>query len=693
MPRAGCSSPARARARVRADVTFSVAAGAAGAGDGSATPAAAEHPPHERELAALLAFEEQRRAATDFATLPPSDRAFGPDPYRIAALPGGERFVGLLRGESALVELDDEGHERARIAAPRSASGLAVSSDGDVLVVGDGARDLVHYRADHGELARVATMPLDVLGMRDVALSPDARTAYVVEERDGRLLAISLDRDRAGGFRETRTRELGRCHGPTQVVALAGHVAVDCLLDHAIEIRRGNRPVARIHHDGPMWSLALERERDGGVLVAVGGVEDHPLEREDGGFGYIDSYVDLYRLAADADQPTRLATVNTSALGVVTPKWLALRADEAGDVALTTAGYASASLVTLTWPNHDFAAAPRVAQTAIPPGTAAAQLAGSGAVIAANPLLDAWVVARAGTAHVIPVAGSQPARSIESRIGELLFFTTMMAPWNATEGKHSRFTCETCHFEGYVDGRTHFTGRDDVFATTRPLRGLFNNRPYFSRALDPTMSGMVHAEFRVANRHNGRDPWFALTRADLPWLRDVAELPAELPPELLRRSFMAFLMDFTHRVNPAAVDHARFTALERAGAVAFRDRCAGCHAARLIADDASSVVPFERWEALVLSESGPIVWGAAVYEKTGVTPYVHALGARVPTLRRLYKKWPYFTNGSARSLADVLDRFAWDARRAYHDGGAAAGARAQLTADDKAALLAFLALL
>jgi hypothetical protein len=291
---------------------------------------------------------------------------------------------------------------------------------------------------------------------------------------------------------------------------------------------------------------------------------------------------------------------------------------------------------------------------------------------------------------VVPVPGGAP-RALASRIGELLFFTTMMAPWNSAEGKLSRFTCETCHHEGYVDGRTHFTGRGKVHATTRPLLGLFNNRPHFSRALDKTMTQMVHAEFRVANRHNGRDPWFALTRADIPWLDRVAGAPPQPTPQALREGLMSFLMDFTHRANPAAIDHARFTERERAGAQVFRDRCAGCHAARLVADQPGSLVPFERWEALVLSASGPIVWSNAAYAKTGVEPYVHPDGARVPALRRLYKKWPYFTSGTAKSLGDVLDRFAWRGDAGYHDGAPADAAR--LSEDDKAALLGFLDLL
>ncbi|HMG23600.1 MAG TPA: hypothetical protein VK607_19835, partial [Kofleriaceae bacterium] len=442
-----------------------------------ARAAAEPPPPHEPELAALRAFEDRRRAAADFAALPPSDQALGPDPYRIAALPGGAQLVGLLRGESAVVVLDRDGAELARLPAPASPSGLAVSAEGDVVVAGEAAREIAHYRSRGGRLERVATLALDALGMRAVALAPDARTAYVAEERDGRLLAVSLDRGPARELRATAVRVLGRCHGPIQVEAIAGHVAVNCLLDHTIEIRRGAGAPARIHHDGPMWSVALVRQPDGGALIAAGGVEDHPLLREDGGFGYIDSYLYLYRLAPGAAQPVRLAAINSSALGVVTPKWLALRTGPGGAVSLTAAGYASSTLLTLTWPTGELAGEPRTERTELVPGTSAAALAGDGSLVAADPLLDAWVVGaaagRGGAPRVVPVASVRPARPVLSRIGELLFFTTLMSPWNSSDGKLSRFTCETCHHEGYIDGRVHFTGRDDVHATTRPLYGLF----------------------------------------------------------------------------------------------------------------------------------------------------------------------------------------------------------------------------
>ena len=93
-----------------------------------------------------------------------------------------------------------------------------------------------------------------------------------------------------------------------------------------------------------------------------------------------------------------------------------------------------------------------------------------------------------------------------------------------------------------------------------------------------------------------------------------------------------------------------------------------------------------------MAREGAIVWGKAQYEKTGIEPYVHELGARVPSLRRLYKKKPYFTNGSAPDLEAVLAK-----ARVLSDGFRHApptpdrGAR--LDASAQAALLAFLDLL
>jgi hypothetical protein len=279
-------------------------------------------------------------------------------------------------------------------------------------------------------------------------------------------------------------------------------------------------------------------------------------------------------------------------------------------------------------------------------------------LVLANPLLDAWVRVTPERVDVVPVPDDPAAgpRSADLRLGEALFFTTLMAPWDRSDGRLSRFTCETCHFEGAVDGRTHATGRGDVRATTKPLLGLFNNRPHFSRALDPNLATMVDNEFDVAGAKSDHDPWFSIDPKDYPWLGDLGVVGDPRTPLDLRRSLMTFLMAFSHRPNPSALGRPHWTDTERAGAATFRDRCESCHQARLVTDDPKTRIPFPEWEGLVLSAEGPIVWARAEYAKTGVVPYVNEAGARVVSLRRLYRKRPYFTNGSAPDLAAVLDR-------------------------------------
>jgi hypothetical protein len=99
-------------------------------------------------------------------------------------------------------------------------------------------------------------------------------------------------------------------------------------------------------------------------------------------------------------------------------------------------------------------------------------------------------------------------------------------------------------------------------------------------------------------------------------------------------------------------------------------------------------VPFERWEALVLSPEGPIVWSNGDYAKTGVLPYVDPKGTQTPSLRRLYLKRPYLTNGSARSLDELLAAVRLGESDFTHGG--APRAREALDANERRALLSFL---
>ena len=675
---------AAGRAARRAIAVAAVATFASSGCDRAAERKAAPRPD---PLAPLHAFEEARRRATDFAALPASDRALGADPIAIRALPGSDRFVGLLRGRSAVVVLDASLREIARAPAPLFPTGLAVASSGEILVTGEQSGEIARFHVEGDALSALDGMTPAPRphGLRDIAVRGEGEglVVYAVDEPGDRLFVLP-------SHGEPRSQPV--CAGPFRVAVAGARLVVDCLIDHALAVfdldehgLPSESPVATIRHDGPIWGFDA-RETPEGTLIAAGGVEDHPLDRSEGFFGFIDSFVFVYRLAHGASKADRLVEINVSEHGVITPKAISIHAD-GGATRVTAAGYGSDRIAEIAFPPGF--ASPVVTTRASLPGVASITLAGA-SMVAADPLLDAWIKLDPSPAPVA-VLDTPSARTMESRVGEALFFTNLMAPWNRTEGKLSRFTCETCHFEGYVDGRTHHTGRADVHATTKPLLGLFNNRPHFTRALDPDMATMVNSEFRVAGKKSDHAPWFSAREAGLGWIGLLGAGAEDLDAIGLRRSLMTFLMAFTHRPNPGVIGRARFDDRERRGEEVFAARCERCHEARLVADDPSSRVAPARWEGLVMRREGPIVWARDGYQKTGVEPYVHADGARTTSLRRLRAKRPYFTNGSAKSLADVLDRARWSGESFFHDR-APRGAEA-LAEADRAALLAFVELL
>ncbi|HEY4159088.1 MAG TPA: hypothetical protein VGM29_13360, partial [Polyangiaceae bacterium] len=547
----------------------------------------------------LHAYEEQRRSKTDFASIPPANLTHGADPYALARL-DAEHLVGVLRGASKLVVLDRRLHELARADSPLSGASVVVADDGEIDVAGEGSPRIFRFRFDGGALTRLADWLVPaVVGVRALALGPRG-TVYVLDVRDGELLTL---RARAGHeLLEGGRRFAG--HGPIALRRVESSLLVNLLLDHALVIydldERGeiSSERARIVHDGPIWGFDVA-PFGRSLVVAAGGVENHPLERRDGSFGFIDSFAFTYLVSPDGGLEL-VREDNLSALSVVTPKAVSLSLDSAGHADLFVSGYGSARAATLSF-DLQGGRALEVRSENMLPGTAQVLALGDGSLAFSDPLLDAWVLRettdRVPTAQLVPVRDdAAPASSNEELLGEALFFTTLMAPHNSSEGRASRFTCETCHFEGEIDGRIHNTGRGDVRVATKPLRGLFNNRPHFSRAFDRDLTTVVFNEFRVAGKGSGTDPWFSVRQSEFPWLTELGVQDAEVGPEALRHALLTFLMGFSHLQNPSALGRSAFTADERRGAEVFRDACTRCHAARLSTDDEASTVPFERWE-------------------------------------------------------------------------------------------------
>jgi hypothetical protein len=671
-----------------------------------ASASAANRPEIARALETLRREEETLRAHTDFSTLSPSSRSLGPNPYAVTGVEpagGASRFAGVLRGDSSVVLVDATGAELSRQATVASPNSLAVLPDGRLFVVGDIEPRVARYRVEKSGLARERDLPIpEAASLR--AVSADARALFVADFWGDRLFSKPL-----GPSAAETVSSSPLCGGPIRLALTEHYLGVVCLFDHALALYERDpkglvtREVGRVTHDGPIWGASLA-EQGGSLFVAAGGVEDHPLDRGDKAFGYVDSFVYLYRVEAGRP-PSQLFALNTSELGVVTPK-IAKLTVSTSSLRVAVVGYASDKWLELelgrgahgdAGPGREGAdlAGAVLTEHAGVPGCSDVAPAGD-TLVCANPLLDAWVSLSANghEAPRIERTTESPASPAE-RLGEALFFTTLMAPDATSAGKRSRFTCETCHFEGGTDGRVHHSGRGDIRVSTRPLLGLMNDAPHFSRAHDPDLTSVSNNEFSVANRGNPIDPWFSLSKQRFPWLGELGVTQESVAPLELRRALLVFLARFSHAENPLAVRRTpprRFSDDERRGAGLFRDRCASCHGARLVARDRTKEVPFERWEALVLSPEGPIVWSNGEYAKTGVLPYVDPKGTQVPSLRRLYLKRPYLTNGSARTLEGVLENARFAGSEFWHAPGSDARG-AGLAPEERRSLVAFLRLL
>ncbi|MCA9726654.1 MAG: hypothetical protein R3E12_11910 [Candidatus Eisenbacteria bacterium] len=660
----------------------------------------------------------------------------GPDPFRILAVGAAPvRWVLLLRGCDQIALLDGDPFSpdglriRTRIPTPPEPSSWTTLDDRYVLVAGEGSGRIALYDTAR-DLAEVCELDLPAVSLRGIAFDPRSRVGFALDPIGDRALSFLVsDPDRSSNGAIVLSRldhDLDLPAGPLQAAIAGDFLVTDCLLAHTIVVHRRStdpdRPWIReatIEHDGPIWSFDVGLLGDT-LWVAAGGIEDHPLDRTEGEFGYVDSYLYLYRSVVTdghAGSFQRIEQWNLSELGVVTPKRVKLEPDR-----IRVAGFGGEWLASVPWAPDAQEKAGTSGRSApvtfrVPPGISDFVVDPSGnRLVAVSPLLDALIeipLSQGADAHAdpttiegsrgrlaamrtIPAANAssgdtttsgdattspdaptptgptpiEPATDIadatrrraDLRLGELLVFTTLLTPDNQTDGELSRFTCEACHFEGGIDGRTHYTGRENVFATTKPIRGLGNNVPLFSRSGASSLAEMVPAEFRVANQH--RMAAHEIPVSEHPWLCELAP-GSSVDSFRQRRAMLQYLFELPPIPQP---DRTReWTEDETRGLQVFRDRCARCHLPVLSTRAEEDRVPVEDWTAWLSQPRADLVWAAPFLIKTGVEPYVSEAGARVPSLRRVLWKRPYFTNGTANSLDAVLEDFRHDRAMGWHD--------------------------
>jgi len=612
-------------------------------------------------------------------------RYFGEDPYRIVYLDKIDRYLILLRNSSEVLLCDGALNILDRRPTPRFPTAWDLVDKKWLFIGGEHASAIRIYKISPSTLLPKQALEVkDAVSIRDLVYLEQFNALFVLDASNPQLIRVSLAPDwRDVGSLAIAVERFPLGAGPLSILSAGNSLIINLLLEHdllvlpLIDGRPDFKNAAKMTNTGPFWSVDATVKGDR-LIIAAGGVEDRPLNRLGGEFGYVDSFLYLFNLHRDTagtyqwkdeyrTDPRRFQAVNLSEHHIITPKAIRFQQESSDGIKLWVTGFGGEKFAEFRI--QDFR--PQLYDTwSIDPGVTDFVIrsdTGSQTVSTVSPLLDRITVqdleARRQLKTKIPTFSDPPVRSTKIRIGELLFFTPMLTPSNRTQVELSRFTCETCHFEGTIDGRTHFTGREDIHATSKTLRGLANNVPLFSRAGSESLAAMVMAEFDVANQE--RKDRFAVRPDQYHWLSDLEKLPTVLSPLYLRQSFLEFFTVFGHRPNPWRIRYKTLDARSKKGLGIFRQRCEDCHHA-IKTTRSQSAVSFENWETWLTAENRDLVWGAPFLCKTGIRPYPDSTGTRVPSLRRVWYKYPYFTNGSAKNLRDVLTRFRYRGATAWH---------------------------
>ena len=566
-------------------------------------------------------------------------------PGPLAALPGGGALVAC-RHDRGLRRIAPAGRGfRVETLAPEllaGARGLIVSRDGRVAYVASPAA---------GGVVVIALPDGQILQQIPTGISP--RALRLVDSGPARWLVVGNFIDHTVTWHRVGTD--GRLEPAAQTIATAAPV-----LDLAVV-------------DGPRPELWLFTHEDRAVSRANG-----PVEGLDSGFLRLPMAAPgAARPVADAGPGHRLfVNLGDRAEPVIE---LAAVVVAGGTVAIAGAGSDN-----LLFTGREVPGAGRVVGVGANPSAIAA-LPGD-RFVTADRLSDTltFVSAAGRVDATLPVG--EPARTSPADLGELLFYSRALVPHNTAAGPLSLYTCAACHEDGDRDGRLHPAKKNRFFSTTLTCRGLARTAPFLRLGNQATLG--VFADNIVSTHAQGaeRDPEHF---ADYPVTVRVRQGDSwrdrTLSPAELRAALAAYMARIPTEPSPFVRPGARtLDPLARRGLGLFRESCAGCH--RLVGDSArGDRVPDAQLAAQLLA--GRVALTAAGRYDVG-TPVLGEGGNNPPSLRGVWDGAPYFSDGSARTLDEVLRRTDPDADAVH--AAANAAHRPAFSADDQAALLAFL---
>ena len=226
------------------------------------------------------------------------------------------RFVGLLRGRDALVLLDASLHEIARVPAPAAAhrargrgdggSSSRASSRGQSRTTGSRAtRSAPPSGGSLGDARRC--------GLRDVALGHAPRGRRGVRRgrarrRALRPVALCEPLARRAERRQEPPRGRGRLPRRARRDPASSSTASSSTRSWSSSSTATACPATRraptIRHDGPIWGFDAAPAPDGGPPHRGRRRRGPPARPHRGSFGFVDSFVFLYRVPPQGPSPS-----------------------------------------------------------------------------------------------------------------------------------------------------------------------------------------------------------------------------------------------------------------------------------------------------------------------------------------------------------------------------------------------------
>lgn len=615
---------------------------------------------------------------------------------------GDEIYVALSTSdEIAVVRFDGaRAREVVRLPVCSFPAALVALPGGGALVACRFDPDLRRVRRDGRGRFSIERVPAGgESGWRGLAIGPGGTSVYASSAAAGGVKVVSL----AGAGviqvvptglspRALRLVAAGTLRGWDQPLLLVSNFIDHTVTVHPIIDEEGRLGPATqtIATEAPVLDIAVAapgREGAGRAALLLFTHEDRPLSRAHGPVEGLDSGVLRLESTPSPAGPfadpgrgrrafTNLGERARREDAVIEPGSAAIATD--GTVAVAGGGTDNVLLASST----DLAAGATVTVGANP--TAVAALSGGG-FVTADRLSDTLTFIVGGRARATLSVGLPERRSAADR-GELLFYSRALVPNNVADGPLSLYTCAACHDDGHVDGRRHPAKRNRFFSMTKTCRGIGTTPPYLSigepATIEAFAANIVATHAQGAERdpaHFDQYPVALRLRTGGRWGQVV------LSPAEVRASLAAYMAVIPPEPSPY-VDRGRprLPAPARRGLALFRDGCAGCH--QLVGSTAlgNGVSPAEVERRL---RAGQVALTSPRRYDVG-TPALGEGGNNPPSLRGVWEAAPYFSDGSARSLEEVLRRTDPDAAAVHAPENAARPPA--FSPEDQVALLAFL---